>query len=324
MTTRQLALRGGYKSFTLPGRSLRTRRVLRDVDVSIHPGEIVALVGESGSGKTTVSRVLCRLIQADQGTLHLDGTEPYVDEPKRVSKAFRRRVQMIFQDPFGSLNPAHTIAYHLERPLLLHGRATRATLRQTALELLEEVGLTPANDYLDRHPHELSGGQRQRVAIARALATEPEYLLADEPTSMLDVATRRAILDLLRSLATTRQLGVLFVTHDLLSARHLADRTLVMYAGRIVERGPTAAVLGAARHPYTQLLLASRPGPDAGFRDPPADTPATYAVAESGCPYAPRCPRVAAACRAAFPEPQSVGDQHIAVCRIPELLPPRP
>ena len=323
MTERKLELLGVGKSFSLPGRSLRTRRVLRYVDVTIRPGEIVALVGESGSGKTTVSRVLCRLVHADEGELVLDGTRPYMDEPRRASRAFRRRVQMIFQDPFGSLNPAHTIAYHLERPLLLHQRATRSVLRQATLELLDEVGLSPAVDYIDRHPHELSGGQRQRVAIARALATEPEYLLADEPTSMLDVATRRAILDLLRHLATTRSLGVLFVTHDLLSARHLADRTLVMYAGRIVERGDTTTVLGAARHPYTQLLLASRPGPNAGFREPPAERPATYAVADTGCPYAPRCERAEPACRAVMPETQHFGDTHTVVCRLPELLPPR-
>jgi len=317
MSEARMEIRGVHKAFTLPGRSLRVRRVLRDVDVTIRRGEIVALVGESGSGKTTVARVFCRLIEPDAGELWLDGRQPLVDEPRKASRAFRKRVQMIFQDPFGSLNPVHSIAYHLERPLRIHGRAAKGELRQAALDLLTEVGLTPAADYIDRHPHELSGGQRQRVAIARALATDPEYLLADEPTSMLDVATRRAILDLLARLATERHLGVLFVTHDLLSARHLAHRTLVMYAGRIVERGPTSVVLNRARHPYTALLLSARPGPDAGFRDaPPADA-AHYAVAEIGCPYAERCPRVEPACRAALPDPLSLDGGHIIVCRNP-------
>ena len=317
MTEARIEVRGIDKSFTLPGRSLRTRRVLRGVDVTVQRGEVVALVGESGSGKTTVARIFCRLIDPDAGELWIDGRQPLLDEPRKASRAYRQRVQMIFQDPFGSLNPVHSVEYHIARPLQLHGRASGDGLRQAVLDLLSEVGLTPAQDYLDRHPHELSGGQRQRVAIARALATDPEYLMADEPTSMLDVATRRAVLDLLARLARERHLGVLFVTHDLQSARHLADRTLVMYAGRIVERGPTSVVLHHARHPYTSLLLSARPGPDSGFRDPPPDEASHYAIADTGCPYAERCPRVESACRSAMPKSLQIDDSHVVVCRNP-------
>ena len=236
-------------------------RALDGVSFEVRRGEAVALVGESGSGKSTVARVLLRLLRPDAGELRLDGVDVPVREPRGASLDYRRRVQMIFQDPFASLNPAHTVLHHLARPLLRHGRARPGEVRARAAALLGTVGLEPAEEMLDRHPYALSGGQRQRVAIARALAVEPELLVADEPTSMLDVSIRAGILALLARLKRERALGLLLITHDLISARALADRILVLYRGQIVEQGPTAEVIGHPRHPYTQALLAAAAGP---------------------------------------------------------------
>jgi ABC-type glutathione transport system ATPase component len=216
----------------------------------------VALVGESGSGKSTIARLLLRLTGADAGEIRLDGVDVLARE-RRASLAYRARVQMIFQDPFGSLNPVHGVAHHLVRPLLRHRRCAPGEARRGALELLRTVGLEPAEEFLERRPHELSGGQRQRVAIARALAVEPDVLIADEPTSMLDVSIRVGILNLLARLKRERGLAILLITHDLASARYLADRVLVLYRGQVVEDGPTDDVVERPRHPYTQALLAA-------------------------------------------------------------------
>ena len=232
-------------------------QAVKDVSLTLERGQALALVGQSGSGKSTVSKVVARLVNAAAGSMELDGKDMLSG---RVDLAFRRRVQMIFQDPFASLNPAHTVAHHVARPMLRHGRATRANVREKVIEMLTSVGLTPAETYADRRPFALSGGQRQRVAIARALAVQPDVLLADEPTSMLDVSIRRDILDLLRRLKADLGVGMLVVTHDLPSARYLADEIAVMYEGQIVEHGPAGEVVDIPQHPYTQLLLSSVAG----------------------------------------------------------------
>jgi ABC-type glutathione transport system ATPase component len=228
-----------------------------DVSFTVRRGEAVALVGESGSGKSTIARLLLRLVRPDAGELRLDGVDVLAGEPRGASLAYRRRVQMVFQDPFGSLNPVHGVAHHLTRPMRRHGRSGPGGLRARALELLRTVGLEPAEEYLERHPHELSGGQRQRVAVARALAVEPELLVADEPTSMLDVSIRTGVLNLLARLKRERGLAIVLITHDLASARYLADRILVLHRGRIVEDGPSRDVVTAPAHPYTRSLLAA-------------------------------------------------------------------
>ena len=200
---------------------LRTRRlaVLADVSFEVERGEAVALVGASGSGKSTCARIITGLVAASAGQVHLRGT-----------------VQMIFQDPFASLNPVHTVGYHLVRPVIRHRKARgRAAVTARVHELLTSVGLMPAAEFAAKFPHQLSGGQRQRVAIARALAVEPELIVADEPTSMLDASIRIGVLNLLRDLKEQRGIALLLITHDLASARYLADRTLTMEAGRIVD-----------------------------------------------------------------------------------------
>jgi peptide/nickel transport system ATP-binding protein len=250
---------GLKKTFPAQGFPARRRTVLDDVSFSLAPGEIVALVGESGSGKSTLARIVARLERADAGAIKLEGADVLRTEPRHASLAYRARVQMVFQDPFASLNPAHRVRHHLERPLLLHGRARPADVAARTIELLESVGLHPAADFVDRYPHDLSGGQRQRVAVARALAAGPKVIIADEPTSMLDASTRVGVLDLLRRLTRERGIAILLITHDLATARHLADRIVVLAGARVVEEGVTASVFAMPSHPYTrQLLEASR------------------------------------------------------------------
>jgi peptide/nickel transport system ATP-binding protein len=259
-----LEVRDLRKTFAGAGLLGGRRRVtvLDGVSFQIDRGEALALVGESGSGKSTVARAILRLAQPDAGEIRLDGEDVLAREPRGASLAYRARVQLVFQDPFGSLNPIHTVAHHLARPLLRHRRATRETVRARSLDLLATVGLEPAEEFLDRRPFELSGGQRQRVAIARALAVEPELLVADEPTSMLDVSIRSGVLALLAQLKRTRGLAILLITHDLAAARLLADRIAVLHRGTIVEEGPTRAVIDAPAHPYTRALLGAIAGAD--------------------------------------------------------------
>ncbi len=230
------------------------------VDVALEQGRIVALVGGSGSGKSTVARLLGRLAQPDGGVIKLRGQE-VSGRAGRRDLGYRRTVQMIFQDPFATLNPVKTVAHHLRRPLAIHQGLRGRSADRAATDLLESVGISPGVDYLRRHPHELSGGQRQRVTIAAALAARPSVLLADEPTSMLDVSIRTSLLNLIRSLASDRGLAVLFITHDLASARYIADTIMVLRDGVVVEQGRIDDVLDAPRHPYTDLLLASVPEP---------------------------------------------------------------
>jgi peptide/nickel transport system ATP-binding protein len=263
-----LEVRGLRKSYRSGGFFSRSQRVQAVQDVSFHleRGEALALVGESGSGKTTIARLILRLEPADAGEIRLDGEDMLRREPGGASLRYRRRVQMVFQDPFGSLNPAHDVCHHLTRPLLRLRKSLPALsashasdVRVRAIELLQTVGLTPAEEFLSRHPYELSGGQRQRVAIARALAADPDLLVADEPTSMLDVSIRMGILTLLMQLKRERGLAVLLITHDLASARCLAERIAVLRRGQVVEEGPSDRLVEAPRHEYTRALLDAIP-----------------------------------------------------------------
>jgi peptide/nickel transport system ATP-binding protein len=229
-------------------------RAVDHVSFTLRAGRTLALVGQSGSGKSTVVRALCGLTPVTSGTIRLDGAD------RTPRREYRRAVQMVFQDPFASLNPAHDIAHHLRRPLLATGRARRgADVTEKIAALLRSVNLTPEADIARKRPHELSGGQRQRVAIARALAPEPRVLLADEPVSMLDVSIRLEILGLLDRLRAERDLAVLYVTHDLATARHFADEVMVMYRGEIVESGPSDEVILRPKHAYTRRLAAAAP-----------------------------------------------------------------
>ena len=229
---------------------------------SLDAGKTLALVGESGSGKSTVVRAVGQLVRPTSGTILLDGQE--AGRRGRALRAYRHQVQLVFQDPFASLNPIHTVRHHLARPLLLlHGGHGREQLDADVADLLRSVNLTPPEEVAAKHPHELSGGQRQRVAIARALAAGPAVLLADEPVSMLDVSIRLEILNLLDRLKRQRNLALLYVTHDLATARHFSSDIMVMYRGEIVERGPADEVILRPAHPYTRLLASAAPDPAA-------------------------------------------------------------
>jgi peptide/nickel transport system ATP-binding protein len=264
-----LEVRGLGKSFPIGGAiSLRRQHLhaVDDVSFTLRPGVVTALVGESGSGKSTVARMLSRLYPPTSGTILFGGDDVSNLRRKRDVLAYRAEVQMIFQDPFASLNPVKRIDHHLARPLLIHGICSRHDVKERVYDLLRRVGLIPPDEVAAKYPHQLSGGQRQRVAIARALAVEPSVILCDEPISMLDVSIRIGILNLILGLKRESQIAFLYITHDIASARYVADEVLVMYQGRIVEQGPTDAVLQDPQHAYTRLLLSAVPNPESGLR----------------------------------------------------------
>ncbi|WP_248704723.1 ABC transporter ATP-binding protein [Curtobacterium sp. MWU13-2055] len=277
MTT--LEFRDVVKRYNVRGRADKLTAV-NHVSFTLESGKTTALVGQSGSGKSTIAKLITQLEHPDEGAILLDG------EPVRRRGAglrdYRHNVQMVFQDPFASLNPYHSIGHHLARPLQLHGRAsTRADVEQKIHELLERVRLTPAREVAAKHPHELSGGQRQRVAIARALAPEPTVLIADEPVSMLDVSIRLGVLNLLADLQRQENLGLLYITHDLATARHFSDEILVMYKGEIVERGPADDVILNPQHEYTKRLAAAAPNPELRLAQLPTNRSAAMAAGKS-------------------------------------------
>ncbi|MFC8304375.1 ATP-binding cassette domain-containing protein [Specibacter sp. NPDC057265] len=288
-----LEVRGLSKSFPIGGMfSRQVVRALHNVDLTIGRGEIVALVGESGSGKSTLARCVARLEKPSSGEILLDGVDVLKRDRFQASRAFRSQLQMVFQDPFGSLNPAHRVEHFLRRSLTIHGKGgtgRRGSEHETESlleELMTTVGLQA--DMLNSYPHELSGGQRQRVAIARALAVKPQVILADEPTSMLDVSVRIGVLNLMRKLRDEQGISMLYITHDLASARYLADRTAVMFAGEIVEEGESLDLLARPAHPYTQLLVSAVPDPArAGSYDPVRRAELRQAVmASTSCAFA--------------------------------------
>jgi peptide/nickel transport system ATP-binding protein len=318
-----LEVRGLTKHFptgtSLPGRARSSVHAVDDVTFALRPGTITALVGESGSGKSTVARLLLRLYDPTGGSILHDGKNVTSERRRKDLLAYRSQVQMIFQDPFGSLNPVKTVRHHLARPLRIHGLARGAGVETRVLALLHQVGLNPPEKYADKYPHELSGGQRQRVAIARALAVEPTVLVADEPTSMLDVSIRIGILNLMIDLKQDHELAMLYVTHDLASARYVADTVLVMYAGQIVEQGPAERVLQTPLHPYTQLLLSSVPDPSAHDRERIEIHKGLAAAAidpKPGCRFVERCPLRIDVCSRVTPELVAPHAGHSARCHV--------
>jgi peptide/nickel transport system ATP-binding protein len=297
MSEAALEVRNLEKRFSADTGLVRRRSFVHavdDVSFTLRPGRITALVGESGSGKSTVARLIARLYAPTGGSVVYRGRDVSRDKSRRSVLGYRSQVQMIFQDPFGSLNPVKTIRHHLERPLRIHGIVDRGEIENRVHELLQTVGLVPPSHVADKYPHELSGGQRQRVAIARTLAVEPVVLLADEPTSMLDVSIRIGILNLMLKLKEERQIAFLYVTHDLASARYVADDILVMYAGQIVEQGPIEDVLADPLHPYTKLLLSAAADPEAGTDAKRIEIRKGLASAAvdppEGCRFVARCP----------------------------------
>lgn len=286
-------------------RHKRSVHAVDDVSFQLHKGEILALVGESGSGKSTIARVLIGLYPASAGTAIFHERDILDLHGQRQLRRYRGDVQMVFQDPFGSLNPVKTVGYHIERPLSVHRRARgRGERRHRVHELLTTVGLTPPADVAAKLPNQLSGGQRQRVAFARALAVDPEVILADEPISMLDVSIRMGVLNLMSKLRDERGLSYLYITHDLASARYLADRVLVLYAGHMMETAPAEQLMADPLHPYTRLLLSAVPkphhGPSKTRIEARGEIP-TVIDPKPGCRFANRCPFVMDRCRVETP-----------------------
>ncbi|MBC9728267.1 ABC transporter ATP-binding protein [Streptomyces sp. TRM68367] len=293
----------------------RVVHAVEDISLALPESTVTSVVGESGSGKSTLARLLSHLITPTSGELLLDG-EP-VGTSARARRAYTSQVHLVLQDPFSSLNGVHSVRYHLRRPLKLHRGARGAGLDALAEDLLERVALSPADRYIDKFPHELSGGQRQRVAIARGLAVQPRVLLADEPVSMLDVSIRLGVLNLLDELREQERLAILYVTHDIASARYLADTVAVMYAGQVVESGPAEQITDFPAHPYTQLLLSAAPNPS---RSEPVvlrgrGAPPSLIDPPSGCRFHPRCPFAMDVCRTSAPPTLPVdSDEHVAAC----------
>jgi peptide/nickel transport system ATP-binding protein len=307
MSAAPLEVRELSKRFPVGGGLRRRAQVhaVDDVSFELRPGTITALVGESGSGKSTVARLLARLHAPSDGSVLFEGSDVARVKRRRDVLNYRSQVQIIFQDPFDSLNPVKTVRHHVERPLRIHRVVPRGQVKARALELLDTVGLVPTEEVAAKYPHELSGGQRQRVAIARALAVEPRIVLADEPTSMLDVSIRIGILNLMLRLKEERDLTFLYVTHDLASARYVADDILVMYAGQIVESGPVEQVLAEPLHPYTRLLLKAVPDPAKKLHTERIEIRKGQASAAidppQGCRFVARCPLAVDVCSRVTP-----------------------
>ena len=300
----------------------RAVHAVENTSLALYPGRATALVGESGSGKTTVARMLARIYDLTAGTLYFRGEPVRLSQHAGALRTYRRHVQLVFQDPFASLNPMHTVRYHLSRPLQIYGHAHgKSELNEQVLSLLNRVSLSPAEQFIEKYPHQLSGGQRQRIAIARALAAQPEVLLADEPVSMLDVSIRLDVLNVLLRLKDEEKLALLFITHDIASARYFAEDTLVMYAGQTVEGGPSEEVIQTPKHPYTQLLLSAAPdpnrlGPDGkGMTKLPARGEIPSLIKPpTGCRFHPRCPHAMPVCSDHFPGRTDLGGGHWTHC----------
>ena len=294
-------------------RAKRLVRAVEDVSLALRPSAVTAVVGESGSGKSVLARMLARIVTPTSGELLLRGAPVALGTKRGLDYA--REVQLVLQDPFASMNPVHLVRHNLERALLIHG-AKREDLAARLAAAMERVALTPPEGFLDRFPHELSGGQLQRVSIARALCVEPKVLLADEPVSMLDVSVRLGVLNLVRSLTDDEAMATLYITHDIASARYVADETIVMYAGQVVERSTGVTLIDEPTHPYTQLLIASVPDPSDPTSAAPvsADEAGGHAVADVGCRFAPRCPFAMDVCRTEEPPAFAVGPGHESKC----------
>jgi len=289
-----------------------TVRAVDDVSLTIEPGETVALVGESGCGKSSLGKSLMRLVEPTSGLVEFKGKD-VTAMPAGELRSLRRSIQMIFQDPFASLNPRQKIRAILTAPLKVHGIGDAKRRQQIVESIIVQVGL-PA-DSLDRYPHEFSGGQRQRIGIARALILQPELVVCDEPVSALDLSIQAQILNLLVEMKNKLSLSYLFVSHDLSVVRYFSDRVLVMYLGKIVESAPTAELWADPKHPYTRALLAAVPDPSRRKQAAPisGDLPSPHNP-PSGCRFHTRCPLATDICRAEAPEHRLFGPAHAVAC----------
>ena len=295
-----------------PTQGGRFVKAVDDVSFNVAAGETMGLVGESGCGKSTIGRVIMNLIEPTDGQLMFEGRNIF-ELSRTEQRALRRKMGIVFQDPYSSLNPRMNVLQIVGEPLIVHQKIKGAQLREEVVRLLEQVGLKP--EQINRYPHQFSGGQRQRLGIARALALGPKFLILDEPTSALDVSVQAQVLNLIKKLQTAKELTYLFITHDLNVVRHIADRVMVMYLGKLVEEGTVAEIFERPLHPYTRALLSANPKIDPSLRGErtllegdvpsPADPP-------PGCSFHTRCPLAESVCRDIEPELKQVGDRNVS------------
>ncbi|MCQ1056476.1 ABC transporter ATP-binding protein [Photobacterium sp. ZSDE20] len=296
-------------------------RALNGLNFQLREGRCLAVVGESGCGKSTSAKIATKIHQASEGGIYFHGKNIDDITSKDELEAYRRDVQMVFQDPFASLNPLHTIRYHLSRPLKIHhGFKSGPEMESRLIEILEQVGLTPAKEVLDKFPHQLSGGQRQRVFLAKTLAIGAKVILADEPTSMLDVSIRIGVLNLMNEMKREMGKAFMYITHDIATARYFAEDTVVLYCGHMVEWGSTEGITQNPKHPYTQLLLAAVPDPSRSIHEKlpthrSMETP-MWSPEKTGCPYASRCPQARDECKQSLPEPVEIEPEHFVRCHL--------
>jgi peptide/nickel transport system ATP-binding protein len=292
-------------------------RAVDGVNFEINVGQSIALVGESGSGKTTLGKTLLRLYRPTAGRILFDGQDISRTDEKEL-KWYRARAQIVYQDPFSSLNPFFTVYRILEEPLIILGFKSPGERRDRILAALRDVKLQPVENFISKYPHQLSGGQRQRVAIARAVIAHPSFLVADEPVSMLDASVRVEILNLLKELQRKYDMAVLYITHDVATARYFTDEMQIMYAAQVVERGPIGELIDRPLHPYTKALLEAIPDPDPAnrykFRDVPVGEPPSLVTPPPGCRYHPRCPYMQPVCREEEPHLEEASPGHWVAC----------
>jgi oligopeptide/dipeptide ABC transporter ATP-binding protein len=303
---------------SLFSKDTRSVHAVDGVDFTLRRSEVIALVGESGCGKSTLALLLMGLEEPTAGSIKFESMDiTHLNDHQRKQKDLRRKIQMVFQDPYESLNPTQTIEEIVTEPLLVHGMLNTPDREERVTKALEDAGLKPADVYKKRYPHELSGGQRQRVVIAAALVLEPEIILADEPVSMLDVSIRAEVINLLAELRITRQIAVIFITHDLGSVGFFADRVAVMYLGRIVEIGTMLEVLEKPQHPYTKALISVIPVPNPRLRHEriilQGETPNPINI-PSGCRFHPRCPVAIESCAMTDPAMVTLSKTHQSAC----------